>query len=104
MRKKNKRKHISKLATAHDFGDTSAMELKPAWVRAKNKQLSYQLGYHQGRRDEQQSKHDQVAKQKQEDDRFEQRTRLEVVRQIAQAGSSIVEGITKALLAYDKNL
>lgn len=70
----------------------------PPWKTAKNKHDAFARGYTEGVEDT------QTAMKMKLESIKEQQIRLDALKNISQAGSSIIECMTKAMLSYDKNL
>lgn len=75
---------------------------KPAWQTLKTKELCYKEGYANG--------YAQACKVVEEEYQLktnslrEQSMRLDVLKNISQAGSCILECMTKAVMSFDKTL
>lgn len=75
---------------------------KPAWQTLKTKELCYKEGYANGYAAA--SKVAEEEYQLKTKSLREQSIRLDALKNISQAGSSVLECMTKALMSYDKTL
>lgn len=76
--------------------------IKPPWKTLKTKELCYKEGYTKGSIETR-----RVVEREYElktNASREQSVRLDMLKNISQAGSSVLEYMTKALLSYDKTL
>lgn len=75
---------------------------KPAWKTLKTKELCYKEGFANGYAEAR-----RVVEKEYElktNSLREQSIRLDALKNISQAGSSVLECMTKALMSYDKTL
>lgn len=74
----------------------------PSWKIAKTKEAAFFKGYEEGTKSGIQRAEEELKSK--ESQLREQTIRLDALKNICQAGSTIIEGMAKSLLSYDKNL
>lgn len=101
MPTKRERAKMRKVLKEIKSKDTISTPL-PSWKIAKTKEAAFFKGYEEGTKSGM-LRAEEECKFKESQLR-EQTIRLDVLKNICQAGSTIIESMAKSLLSYDKNL
>lgn len=87
-----------------DIFSSSNFLSPPPWHNCKSKELAWKKGYESGKTDGALQEQRDLEEKRKSIMSEEQRQKLKALSDICQAGSTVVEGMTKALLSYSNNL